>query len=214
MKHNRGDQPTHATLLRVTAEPHRLDRTAIGSELMGDIYSLLAGPPVPEPGARTLLYFLAGAVLFPLNRIADGLVDAELHWSPVPDAVTIGWTPTGHNPLTDPFSTIGWRWEHFCEELHGIATFDVCLGPEQPPWSEPVPPVADAVSAVANLEIGIRRAARAIATATDTRLDEEVENEFGRHTRRHWATLFLVEAVHHGAEIGVLRDLYRRLNGT
>ena len=65
-------------------------------------------------------------------------------------------------------------------------------------------------AAVANLTSGIRRAAVAISKATDARLDEQVENEFGRHTRRHWATLFLVEAVHHAAEIGVLRDLFAR----
>jgi len=174
-------------------------------DLLGEIYALMAGPPVPEPGPRTLLQFLLEAVYFPLSRVMHELEDAELDWAPVPDAKPIGWIPSGHDPSTDPFTTIGWRWEHFCQELHDIAGSDICLGRE----AEPAPEIVDAASAVASLTAGIRRAARAIASTTDERLDEEVENEFGRHSRRHWVTLFLVEAVHHAAEIGVLRDLYR-----
>lgn len=179
-------------------------------DLLGEIFALMAGPPLPGPGARAFLQVLVEAVYFPLSRIMVDLEDDELHWSPVADARTIGWVPTGHDPSSDPFTTIGWRWQHFCEELHGIATFDTCLGPEDPPWSDAVPDVADAASAIANLEAGILRAARAIARATESRLDEEVSNEFGRHSRRHWVAMFLMESIHHAAEIGVLRDLYRR----
>lgn len=180
-------------------------------DLLGEIYKLMAGPPGPEAGAKAFLQILAEAVYFPLSRVMADLRDDELHWSPVPQAKSIGWQPTGHDPATDPFTTIGWRWHHFCEELHGIATFDTCLGPEDPPWPDPVPDIVDAASAIANLEAGIRRAARAISGATDSRLDEQVENEFGRHSRRHWVAIFLMEAIHHAAEIGVLRDLYPRL---
>ena len=179
-------------------------------DLLGEIYSLMAGPPRPDPGPKALLQVLAEAVYFPLSRVMVDLEDAELAWAPVPEAKTIGWVPTGHDPKTDPFTTIGWRWAHFNEELHGIATFEICLGPETSPWPEPVPVIVDAASAITNLEAGILRAARAIAETTDARLDEEVENEFGRHTRRHWVAMFLMEATHHAAEIGILRDLYRR----
>jgi hypothetical protein len=182
---------------------HRMD-------LVAEIYSLMAGPPAPEPGPKAFLQFLSEAVYFPLSRIMDELDDAELDWAPVPDAKPMGWVATGHDPRIDPFTTIGWRWAHFCEELHGIATFDNCLGPEEAPWPEPTPQIMDAASAVANLTSGIRRAAKAIAAATDAQLDEHVENVFGRHTRRHWVAMFLMEATHHAAEIGVLRDLYRR----
>lgn len=179
-------------------------------DLLGEVYGLMASSPPPEGGAKALLQVLAEATYFPLSRIMVDLEDAELDWAPVPEAKTIGWTPTGHDPLTDPFTTIGWRWAHFCEELHGIATFDTCLGPEDPPWPEHVPDIVDARTAVANLEAGIRRAAQAIGKASELRLDEEVDNEFGRHTRRHWVAIFLMESIHHAAEIGVLRDLYRR----
>lgn len=171
----------------------------------------MVGPPEPEPGAKAFLQVLLEAVYFPLSRIMFDLEDDELHWSPVPETLTIGWVPSGHDPATDPFTTIAWRWAHFCEELHGIATFDVCLGPEDPPWADVVPAISDAATAIGVLEAGIRRAALAIAAASESRLDETVENEFGRHTRRHWVAIFLMEAIHHAAEIGVLRDLYRQL---
>jgi hypothetical protein len=179
-------------------------------DLVGEIYGLMAGTPAPGPGPKAFLQVLLEATYFPLSRIMVELEDEEIHWAPVPDPKSIGWTPTGHDPRNDPFTTIGWRWAHFCEELHGIATFDTCLGPEIPAWAEVVPEIVDAQSAIANLEAGIRRAGVAIAKTTESRLDEEVENEFGRNTRRHWVGIFLMETIHHAAEIGVLRDLYRR----
>lgn len=180
------------------------------TDLMSELMSLMAGPPVPEPGPQTLLQLLVEAVSFPLSRIMDDLHDDELGWSPVPDARTIGWVPTGHDPRTDPFTTIGWRWAHFCEELHALASSHIFLGPEDPPWPHVVPEIIDAESAVDNLTAAVRRVGRALALTTDARLDEKVDNEFGRHSRRHWAALMLMEAIHHAAEIGVLRDLYRR----
>ena len=40
-------------------------------------------------------------------------------------------------------------------------------------------------------------------------LDGLVDSTFGRAPRRHWVSTFVLEGVHHGAEIGVIRDLYR-----
>ncbi|HVE91435.1 MAG TPA: DinB family protein [Actinomycetota bacterium] len=175
----------------------------IGAEIWGYI----TATPRPDPGPLALLHVLAGAALFPLSRIMDGMTDEELGWAPVPDAMPMDWVPQGHDPSNDPFTTIGWRWRHLAEALHAIPD---SLGPESPQWPERPPEIVDAESAGTNLAMGIRRAAEALAAATEERLDELIDNDFGRHSRRHWVTLMLVETVHHAAEVGVLRDLYKR----
>ena len=178
-------------------------------ELLAEIQALIDRQPPPGAGAKAFLQVLLEAVMFPLSRITIDLTDDEVGWAPVPNAKGIDWTPTGHDPRSDPFTTIGWRWQHFTQELAAVAGSPWCLGATGAVDPEP-PRITDASTAIDCLVRSIRSAAFAIVDVSDERLEELTDSDFGVNTRRHWVALMLMEAVHHAAEIGVLRDLYAR----
>jgi hypothetical protein len=82
-----------------------------------------------------------------------------------------------------------------------------CLGTEE--IANLFEPTSDAATAVAMLTGAVGEAARAIAASTDAQLDEVADSPFGPAPRRQWISTYIVEGIHHVAEIGVVRDLYR-----
>lgn len=164
------------------------------------------------------------------SRLA-GLTDDEYFWEPVVGCCTIRRSDSGVyradnadrpaavlRPATGagdpPFTTIAWRLWHLTG-CYGGKRNPQWLGVERPPggfeWDDPAP--ATAVEAIAVLE-------RAHAFWQDV-LEElpaaswweplgPVAGPYAKDDKASLVLHQLDEQIHHGAELGVLRDLYLR----
>jgi hypothetical protein len=111
-----------------------------------------------------------------------------------------------------PFTTIAWRYTHISDLLseERCATW---LGLEPEPenlFADGAPP--DAKRARELFEKAFARWKRYVTATDETKLFEKVGSvgrNFADRTRVQFVLHILDEAIHHGAEIGVLRDLYR-----
>lgn len=152
------------------------------------------------------------------NRLA-GLTDDEYFWEPVPGCWTIRRTDSGayradyaDRPATPPFTTIAWRLWHLIE-CYGGKRNPEWLGVERPAggFERDDPAPATAAEAIAVLD-------RAHAFWQDLLQElpaaswwEPMGPVAGPYAEADKASLVLHqldEQVHHGAELGVLRDLY------
>ena len=146
-----------------------------------------------------------------IRRTLDGLTDAEYFWEPVEGCWTIHhkdgqWTAdfATPEPTPPPVTTIAWRLAHVRNDLAG---FGRAAFPGTTPYeTEVAANAADAVSAIR----------RAVGYLLDNLLaadDEDMRRPVHAvRTYSVWSTVChaLVEATHHTAEVGVLRDLHRR----
>jgi len=167
-----------------------------------------------------------GASCKSLDRILSGVSDEEFFWEPVAGCWTVhrrsesrGVSADGSGewvidydpaqPKPAPFTTIAWRTVHiaganylYWEYAFGSAslTFDLDL-----PGN-----VADATKWLSDSQ---RPLTQTLASLSDSDLDEIVRHNSGQQwpVHRIFATL-INEQVHHGAEISLLRDLYRYRN--
>lgn len=168
---------------------------------------------------------------FALDRVItrlDGLTDAEYRWEPVAGCWSIRerGTPAGNRaygsgdwllerneppPTPEPFTTIAWRLVHLASGLAMRA--DYTIGSKAMGWDDFVvaPTAADAIASLVTSGKAWRKA---LTSADDAALDQ-----IGRSTIP-WGLdpglPFLgicwwvnQEVLHHGAEIALLRDLYR-----
>jgi hypothetical protein len=151
-----------------------------------------------------------------LTRL-DGLTVDEYLWEPVPDAWTVRpeagrWradfaTP---DPVPAPVTTIAWRMWHIAD----------CLASYVAPHLGPSP-----LPGESREWVGEPRAARGAMQLTydtfrdrihelgEAGLRQELGPAWGPFAHDSWAALVIHamdEIVHHGAEIGLLRDLYLR----
>jgi hypothetical protein len=171
------------------------------------------------------LDFYLQAHLFP--RLI-GLSDEEYLWEPVPGSWSIRrsaegrWfsesTWGGAEPATPPFTTIAWRLVHLSTFNLGTRT-NAYFGPEadtsgvdmfDPRFLPEVPGTAD--EAIAQLHEVSAGWLHGIAALDDERLTGPVGPKGGPYADDPMAALVLHvsrETMHHGGEIGVLRDLYR-----
>jgi uncharacterized damage-inducible protein DinB len=152
------------------------------------------------------------------SRLA-GLTDEEYFWEPVPGCWTIRRTDSGvyradhaDRPGTPPFTTIAWRLWHLIECYEGKRN-PQWLGVQRPPggFDRDDPAPATAAEAIAVLE-------RAYAFWQDLLQElpaaswwEPMGPVAGPYAEGDKASLVLHqldEQIHHGAELGVLRDLY------
>ncbi|WP_020497449.1 DinB family protein [Sciscionella marina] len=148
----------------------------------------------------------------------EGLTDAEYLWEPVPDCWTVRATPDGP-PMIDwqwpvpeppPVTTIAWRLAHIAVQVFGIrasAHFgDGSLSITTAGW----PITAEQGLAALREYHDVWRAG--VASLDDAALQRPVGAAEGPWADRSMATLILHlnrEVMHHGAEICLLRDLYR-----
>lgn len=153
-----------------------------------------------------------------LSRL-QGLTDDEYRWEPVagcwnvrpnPDSPS-GWTvdyPEVH-PDPPPFTTIAWRMLHISDG--NTIYWEHSFGPGLRNFWD-LAPHGDAAGAIEYLMQSQRPVTATLADLDDDALDEMRPTHFGEDwpARRVFTTLIL-EQTHHGAEIGVLRDLYWRL---
>jgi DinB superfamily len=143
----------------------------------------------------------------------DGLTDAEYFWQPVPDSWTVH--PDGSidfafpQPDPTPFTTIGWRLAHVIVGVFAMRNHSHFGGPraDYQSWHY----ATDAKTAMQQLDdayaiwiTGVRRLdaddlAKPCGPAEGPYADYRM-SELVLHINR--------EAIHHGAEIACIRDLY------
>ena len=143
----------------------------------------------------------------------DGLTDDEYFWAPVPDCWTLH--PDGSidfvypQPEPAPFTTIAWRLGHVIVGVFGARAHSHFGGPEADyntwPWA------TDADAALRQLDDVYRDWITGVKGLSDTALANPVGPAEGPYADRPMIDLILHinrEAIHHGAEISLLRDLY------
>jgi hypothetical protein len=155
-----------------------------------------------------------------LTARVEGLTDEEYFWEPVPDCWTL--VPGDDGKLNmrwgrifdelQSVTTIAWRYTHIidllCEER--CATY-LGLEPEtENIFANAAPP--DVATARRMLDEAFARWKRYVSATDYDRIFEPVGTQagpfFANQTRFTFVLHILDEAIHHGAEIGVLRDLY------
>ena len=147
-----------------------------------------------------------------------GLTDDEYFWEPVPDCWSI--RPTGSGTFTgdwdwpppEPphFTTIAWRLAHIAGPVLGIRASshfgDGSLTLETMPWP------GSAAQAVAFLERSYAAWKAGVDALDEAGLARPVGPAEGPFAEYPMAALILHinrEVIHHGAEVALLRDLYR-----
>jgi DinB superfamily len=164
---------------------------------------------------RDELVTTSGHVWGRLNDRLNGLTDHEYLSEPVPGSWTVRPGPDGRYamdyvwppPDPSPVTTISWRLAH-------VVTDDrfrpwLGLAPD-PARQRPVP--ATATEARAAVEAAQADMRDDLMEITDDDLWAKIGSiggPFGDATRAAWVLHVLEEVTHHGAEVGLLRDLYR-----
>ena len=151
------------------------------------------------------------------DRVAD-LGDAEYLWEPVENV----WTVREHDgrwicdwvrpdPVPPPVTTIAWRLWHIADCLASY------VAPHLGEW--PLPGgfrdwTAEAATARSRLELAYATFGSRISDLGEDGLRRPLGEKWGRYADDSWAALVLHaldEVAHHGAEVGLLRDLYRTM---
>lgn len=163
----------------------------------------------------------------------DGLTDDEYLWEPAPDCWTVRPQPDGRFqadwavPLTGtgPFTTIAWRLWHLigCYGANRNATWlNVRLSGGDAPISAPQTAsgaayahsaapstAADALDRLDEAHDFWRRCLTAVPEETLAEKLGPIGGQYADADRADFALHMLDEFIHHGAEIALLRDLYR-----
>lgn len=158
-----------------------------------------------------------------LRRILTGVSDAEFFWEPVADCWTVhprsesrGVNADGSGewvidydpsqPRPAPFTTIAWRTLHIASVNY--LYWDYAFGSASLTFDLELP--GDAQEATDWLFASHQPITDALEGLTDTDIDKLVPTNWGEEWPIHQVIGTLItEQVHHGAEISLLRDLYR-----
>jgi hypothetical protein len=162
----------------------------------------------------------------------DGLTDEEYFWEPVEGCWSLRRVPDGSyrldlelpEPVPPPVTTIAWRLVHVgatCFFNRASTFFGDAHVPEDAdmfdPRHLPADLPGDATEAVAFLELSYRRWHDGIAGLDDDGLARPLGPRGGPYAGDPMAELIAHinrEVMHHGAEIALLRDLYRATGAT
>jgi hypothetical protein len=152
-----------------------------------------------------------------LRHRLEGLTDEEFFWEPVPGCWTVHRSEAGcwlvdyadPAPAPPPFTTIAWRLVHVasCKVMY----HEYAFGDGKLTWDELEYPHT-AASALAWLEEGHGKLQAALDRLSEAELMEMRLTNWGEQWptwRIFWA--MISHDLHHGAEIGCLRDLYRAM---
>ena len=153
----------------------------------------------------------------------DGLTDEEYFWEPVPDCWTVrpdgkgGFAYDGYqqHPTPAPFTTLAWRIVHTATAMSTrTSTFFTDTGDadmfDLRHWPASIP--GTAADGIAFLSTCYREWHDHIAALSPAELERPLGPKGGFFGREPMAALIVHinrEVMHHGGEIGVLRDLYR-----
>jgi DinB superfamily len=158
-----------------------------------------------------------------LDRIVRDLADDEFFWEPVAGCWTVhhraerrarsadgagDWVIDYELPEPDPapVTTIAWRLVHIAAV--NVLYWDYAFGPASATFDLDLP--GDAAAAVAWLGASQRAVRDAVTGITDADLDRPCRTNWGEVWPLHRIVGTLTtEQRHHGAEISLLRDLYR-----
>ena len=164
------------------------------------------------------------------SRLA-GLTDDEYFWEPVPGCCTIRRTDSGVYRADDadrptpvlrpatgagdpPFTTIAWRLWHLTETYGGKRN-PQWLGVERAPGGferdDPAPgSAAQALAVLDRAHAFWQDVLRELPTARWWEPLGPIAGPYAEDDKAALVLHQLDEQIHHGAELGVLRDLYRR----
>jgi hypothetical protein len=143
----------------------------------------------------------------------DGLTDDEYFWQPVPDCWTIA--PDGSidfaypPPDPAPFTTIAWRMAHVIVGVFAMRNQSHFGGP--PADYQGWPYATDAATALQQLDQTYATwidGVRALSAADLNRPCGPAEGPYAEYALSELVLHINREAIHHGAEICCLRDLY------
>ena len=145
----------------------------------------------------------------------DGLTDEEYLWEPAPGAWTIrpgtgdpiDWAYPPPRPA--PVTTIAWRLAHIIVGVFGARVHSHFGG--LPVDYQTYPYAATAAEALEQLDEGYARWSRGVLSLDAEGLARPCGPAEGQYGDRPMATLVLHinrEAIHHGAEVALLRDLW------
>ncbi|MEQ3549273.1 DinB family protein [Pseudonocardia nematodicida] len=157
----------------------------------------------------------------------EGLTDDEYLWEPAPGAWSVrrrgeSVTPPGWGdgdrvidfafpePSPPPVTTIAWRLAHVIIGVFGMRVHAHFGGPAMDYGTFPYAGTAD--GALAQLDEGYRRWVDGVAALGTDGLARPCGPAEGPYAEQPLAMLVLHihrEVIHHGAEIALLRDLYR-----
>lgn len=148
----------------------------------------------------------------------EGLTDDEYFWEPVPSCWTIhadgrgDWGMVWDEPA--PFTTIAWRLSHIVDCLWAPRCA-LWLGLEPVPreWDNRHPVTAeDAIALLERAHAVWRGYIEAMSEERLWQKQGEIAYPYHEETSAAFVLHILDELIHHGAEVGVLRDLYRAQN--
>jgi hypothetical protein len=154
-----------------------------------------------------------------LERRCQGLTDVELLWEPVADAWNLVRAPGGawtypydfDPPQPHPVTTIGWRLVHIAADNWIYA--EHAFGPGDRTFPD-LEVAGTAEDVLADWRASRRPVEAWLETAVDADLSEPRPSHLGgERTAGEVIRILLDEQIHHGAEIALLRDLYRRIGG-
>lgn len=151
----------------------------------------------------------------------EGLSDAEYFWEPAPgcwrvffDERSGRWDHDYAEPDPDPapLTTIGWRLAHIatCKVMYHEWAF----GRRELTWLT-IPTPGSSRAAIEMLEEGHGHLVADLQTLAEADLDRPALTNWGEEWPMWRIFLTMIDHdVHHGAEIGALRDLYRATGGS
>jgi len=170
------------------------------------------------PTATQLLAEQLDEAYHSLRDRVEGLTDEEFFWEPVSGCWTVRRGADGRwsadyrdvDPEPPPFTTIAWRLVHLAECK--VMYREYAFGAASLTWPQ-IDSAHTTGDAIAELERGQRLLADDLGGLTDADLDAPRLTNWGEE----WPTwkifwTMIDHDLHHGGEIGVLRDLYRERN--
>jgi hypothetical protein len=171
--------------------------------------------------ANETLPLLFGGLDYVWDRLRtrlDGLTDDEYLWQPVGDVWTVRpdgstWTAerTRAEPDPPPVTTIAWRLWHIGSDC--LATY---VSPALGDWPLPVRGCewyGQVEPALAALDTAYATFRERVTALGEEGIRTKLGPDWGPYADDTWAALALHaldELAHHGAEVALLRDLYRR----
>ena len=163
-----------------------------------------------------LLLGMGDGVVARIGQRLEGLSDDEHGWRPVPDAWTVLDDGTVEHadartrPDPAPLTTLSWRLWHIGNEcLCSFASRGWDTQPVDIALDRWFPTAAESGDAVAAAWSGLRAA---VVAKGQAHLDRQLGPSWGPYAEATYAGLLahvLDEVIHHGAEVGMQRDLYR-----
>lgn len=154
---------------------------------------------------------------FAMQRIqhrVEGLTDDEYFWQPVPNSIVKRPGAQAEWPKSDvpPFTTISWRLHHIIIDILLAERTATWFGLQPDPGDALDAEPENATTAINALDHAAKVWRNRLSSVDDQSLAlamGRIAGYYGDSTRFSFALHILDELIHHGAEVGVVRDLYR-----